>query len=601
MSLRKKLLLSIYAILIVVLLFSSVLAIWLQYQADKNRNIQLYQRFAQTACQDIDYLLQDVLDISVYFVVNDEIEAVLNTSEEQQFESPLFWMTETPLEFLKDILAIKSHIKNVILYPENGKTPFYVSRDASVFDTEIAHLRESEIYEKTLEARGDVVWERVSRGENAPFLRNMSDKIVAHRELFDMSKKKRLGHVIVTITAASFEQVCERMLQLSGETAVVLNAEGEEFVVLGETRDVLASVIDQSGIRNMNAEAMPQMMLVNGYYLFLSKSRTTGITVCLASPVRLWRHLIQFGNLLVPELLLLALATLFFPLSAMISRQLTRPIEELAHSMERFKEGDFSQQVPVESEDEIGRLSETFNKMVVDLRDLIDRNYVMTLREREMELNTLQSQINPHFLYNVLDSLYWQAIDKGNETLAEDILTLSRLFRMVLSQGQFEISVRWEVELITCYLQIQKMRFSRRLSYDIQVDEEIMDCRISKLMIQPFVENAVVHGLEMQEEGGRVTLNGHREGEFIVFTISDNGIGMEQETADRLLVEDYKESIGRYAIRNVKERLTLKYGNRYDLKIDSSPGKGTVVTMKIPFERRENRHEPEKVSPAIGG
>ena len=587
-TLRKKLLFSIYLILFTVIVFSTVLAVWLQYRADKNRNIQLYQRFTQTACADMEYLLQDVLDISDYFAVNTEIERVLNTSGETQYSSTLFWEKETPLDFLKDILAIKSHIKNVILYPENGKTPFYISRDASVFDTDISHLRETEIYEKSLAARGDMVWDKVEKGSCFPFLKNMSDKIVAHRELFDLAKKKRLGHLVISMNASTFEQICKQMLQNSDESAVVLNREGQVFLSVGETDQKVMADIRNQNFEKLSASSIPEILRIDGHYVFPSRSSRTGITVYYISPYAEWRAVLQMQNLIVPVLLLLALAAVFFPLSALISISLTRPIERLSSSMERFKEGDFNQHLDVSSHDEIGQLSDTFNKMVTDLRELIDKNYVMTLRQKEMELNTLQSQINPHFLYNVLDFLYWQAINQENEELADDILVLSKLFRMVLSQGRAEISVAWEVELVTCYLQIQKMRFSRRLNYEINVDEEIMQYTISKLMLQPFIENAVVHGLEMQKEGGMVKLTGYKKDGRMYFQIADNGVGMEQADADKLL-EDGKntESFGHYAIRNVRDRLALKYGENYELKIESKTGIGTTVTISIPLPEKE--------------
>lgn len=586
-TLRHRLLLSIYLVLFTVIIISSALAIWLQYRADKSRITELYERFTQTACRDMEYLLQDVLDIGNYFAVNTEIERVLNAPETERHDSTLFWREETPLDFLQDILAIKSHIKNVILYPENGQATFYISRDASVFDTDIERIRETESYKDAIGARGSVIWDKVGRGSDEPFTHNMSDKIVAYRELFDLSKRKRLGFLAIGIEASSFEAICRQMMQYPDEAAIVLDSTGQEFLTVGELSDEVKEEILRQGFESIAASAVPELIRFDGYYIFASKSDKTGITVCYVSPENDWRRILQTGSLAVPIILLVSLMIIFLPLSALMSMSLTRPVENLSRSMEKFQEGDFSQQVEVMGDDEIGQLSRTFNRMVTELRELVDKNYVMTLREKEMELNTLQSQINPHFLYNVLDSLYWQATDEGNEKLAEDILTLSKLFRMVLSEGRSEISVEWEVELVTCYLQIQKMRFARRLSYEIDVDEGIMHHRISKLMLQPFVENAVVHGLEMQKEGGEVRLHGYREKDRLIFVISDNGIGMEQTEADRILTDTgQSESIGHYAIRNVRDRLSLKYGEEYELKIESEPGMGTTVRIAIPAETR---------------
>ncbi|MDD3797446.1 MAG: histidine kinase, partial [Lachnospiraceae bacterium] len=250
--------------------------------------------------------------------------------------------------------------------------------------------------------------------------------------------------------------------------------------------------------------------------------------------------------------------------------------------------GDFSQQVEVVGIDEIGELSMGFNHMEAETKRLIDRNYVMALKEREIELNALQAKINPHFVYNVLDSLYWEAIDAGSEKLGEDILALSELFRLLLSQGESEITVGREMDLITRYLQIQRMRFSRSFFYKIDVEEQIMQYKISKLLLQPFVENAIVHGFEQKQESSYVHISGVEKDGTMEFIIEDDGAGMDQEEADLLLEEmapDHYPNlrIGHYAIRNIKERLTLRYGENYQLKITSQKGKGTKVWIVIPI------------------
>ena len=278
---------------------------------------------------------------------------------------------------------------------------------------------------------------------------------------------------------------------------------------------------------------------------------------------------------------------LALPLSSIISSNLTKSTNTLLKSMEKFQNGDFSERVEVRNQDEIGQLSHAFNKMAEDTQALIQRNYVMALKEREIELNALQAQINPHFLYNVLDSLYWEAIDAGSEEMGEDILALSELFRLLLSEGESEIEVEKEIQLISAYLQIQRMRFAKRFSYQIDVDEKIKKYKISKLLLQPFVENAIVHGFERKQENGYVHITGTEKNGMLEFIIEDDGAGMSQEQADSLLESGVDDGypnlrIGHYAIRNIKERLTLRYGTDYDLKIISTRGIGTKVYILIP-------------------
>lgn len=233
----------------------------------------------------------------------------------------------------------------------------------------------------------------------------------------------------------------------------------------------------------------------------------------------------------------------------------------------------------------------------------------MALREKQSELDALEAQINPHFLYNVLDSLYWRATDDDNEKIAEDILALSKLFRILLSKGRSQIPVAQEIELISSYLQIQKMRFKKRLEYEINVEPEILEERISKLTIQPFVENAVVHGLENREKGGTVKVTGRSEGKYMRFLVEDDGSGMSQEETDRILhgedMKNYASSrIGGYAIYNIRQRLILQYGEDFSLTIKSGIDRGTRVDIFIPKGMEENGGEGkdgrESVQPAVG-
>lgn len=293
----------------------------------------------------------------------------------------------------------------------------------------------------------------------------------------------------------------------------------------------------------------------------------------------------------MPVILLLGMLIGLLPLLVLISNAVTKPLRELSVAIEKFSGGDFEQQVDVTTDDEVGEVAKCFNRMVGDIRTLINENYVITLQEKESELAALQAQINPHFLYNTLDSLYWQATDAGNEEIAEDILALSQLFRLLLNQGKSDVTVGQEIELISRYLQIQKVRFEKRLNYEILVEEDIRRVKMPKLILQPFVENAIVHGFENVSIPCRLTVTGKREGDFVRFEVSDTGIGMRQDQIDAIWEkenEQYaKQRIGRYAIKNIRERLQLKYKDDFKLQIKSRVGHGTTVILMIPFEEGE--------------
>ena len=285
------------------------------------------------------------------------------------------------------------------------------------------------------------------------------------------------------------------------------------------------------------------------------------------------------------------------PLLVIISNVVTKPLLRLREAIVEVSTGDFDHQVEITTQDEIGEVAQCFNRMVNSIRELIEKNYVITLQEKESELAALQAQINPHFLYNTLDSLYWQAIEADNEDLAESILALSQLFRLVLNQGQSEVSVSHEIELVSRYLQIQKMRFTKRLEYTIDIDPEISHAKIPKLILQPFVENAIVHGFENLDVACSLSVSGTHEDGRIRFEIRDTGVGMRQDQIDALWEEEpnqyRKQRIGRYAIKNIRERLQRRYQGDFTLEIQSEIGKGTVVILTIPFEEQVNHFVSE--------
>lgn len=282
-----------------------------------------------------------------------------------------------------------------------------------------------------------------------------------------------------------------------------------------------------------------------------------------------------------------------------ISSRIANPIKRLERSVKGLEGGNWDTEIAVGGSYEVAHLGKTIRTMVAQMRSLMDDIVAEQESKRKSEFDALQSQINPHFLYNTLDALYWRATNEGNDEIAEDILSLSQLFRHVLGQGNAQTDIGNEKELLEEYLHIQKMRFSDHLDYEIHMEEAILSHMIPKLILQPFVENAVVHGFERDGGDCLIRVDGKREGEWIVFTVEDNGVGMsEEQLQDIWEVPDAKryagQRIGRYAIRNVKERLELLHGDGCTLRIESAVGRGTCVTIRIPWEDNNYREHVEE-------
>lgn len=585
LDIQNKIIFAIYIVLVPTIIIISAFTTYRSYRDTMDNTSEVYQRFTQNVSNDIGYIQQDVQDVCTYFVVNAQVHGVLMSSADAYSNDGLFWYNQTPISLIRDMLAIKTHIKTLILYPENGASPFYLSRDSSVQQKDLAYVMESAAYQKASQSRGDIVWIRCSKKDSSLYVVNKSDKIIAGRILYDMGKTRKIGFLAIGTDLSDYETVCRNMLQYDNEGIAVLDGEGETFADVGQVDEEVLQVLRENPDIFDLAKQKPYVK-INNHYVFRAVGAQDGLRVYYMSPEANWNKKIVEGMML-PSILILILLLFSWPLSRLVSHSLSRPMKELRDAMRKFRKGDFGLQLPVTGNDEIGQISQSFNKMARETKQLIEKNYVMALREKESELNTLQAQINPHFLYNVMDSLYWQAVNDDNEKLSEEILALSKLFRLVLSKGKGQITVSREIELVSSYLQIQKMRFPKRLNYKIDVSEDIMDNIISKLMIQPFVENAVVHGLENMEQGGLIEVVGFAEGDYVHFIVKDDGVGMPEEEAEQILFEhrarrNDSSRLGGYAISNIHERMVLQYGNDFKLTIHSGIGEGTRVDLVIP-------------------
>lgn len=278
--------------------------------------------------------------------------------------------------------------------------------------------------------------------------------------------------------------------------------------------------------------------------------------------------------------------------SLYVSHSISRPIQQLQSFMQKAEEGDLTVRHTSRRQDELGKLGMSFNKMLVQLRKLLELTELQERQKREAELKSLQAHIKPHFLYNTLDTIHWLARSKGANDVAEVVESLSRLFRIGLSKGQEMIPLLDEIEHIRSYLKIQKTRYRDKLNYTIEAAPDTAHLEVLKVLLQPIVENAIYHGLKQRRGPGNIRIRTAVEEQVLLLTVEDDGIGIPAEKLAELrdLLERSTEhqpgsSAGSsgYGIVNVQARLKLSFGDRYGVRIESEPGRGTVVTIMHPI------------------
>ena len=268
--------------------------------------------------------------------------------------------------------------------------------------------------------------------------------------------------------------------------------------------------------------------------------------------------------------------------SWILSRMLSRPLRGLASAMERFeRDADHFSYRPVRGTREVRELSQSFGHMVLRIQQLMSTVRQEEINLRKTELKALQAQINPHFLYNTLDSIAWMCERGRNADAVNMVHALARLFRISISRGHELIPIAKEIEHAESYLQIQKYRYKNQFTYEFDVDPGCLDYYCNKITLQPIIENSINHGLDLLVEEGRIQVEVLQDGDDILFRVRDNGVGMSQEQVDAILEQDPEDRTG-IGIRNVNDRLRIYFGAPYGLRITSELDVGTCVEIRMP-------------------
>lgn len=317
------------------------------------------------------------------------------------------------------------------------------------------------------------------------------------------------------------------------------------------------------------------------YTILCEQSNTTGWTVWLYQPVGLageaMRPIVVMAGVTI-LICIFAAVLAYFITSGMVSGR----IERLTRLMQEVQEGSMDMQVGSDDRDEIGMLYRGFGSMMKRIRTLINEVYLGKITQKEAELKALQAQINPHFLYNTLSLINWKALAAGEEDISRMTLAMSTFYRTALNRGRNVLQVEAELSNTRAYLEIQSMLHDGDFDYEIEVQPEILQCESLNLILQPLVENAIHHGIEEKTDGrGKISVRGWKEENCVWFMVEDNGIGMEQEVADKILTMESKG----YGVRNVDERIRLCYGEKYAMKVESVVGKGTKMTIHFPAKQ----------------
>ena len=490
------------------------------------------------------------------------------------------------LEQFQTILQSRSDIKNIGIISDSRK---YLFNGGYQVLNPYLDLNSQEWYRDAIDGTEDAVItsshvQHVIQGER-PWVITLSKGI---RNLTESGKKE--GVVFIDLNYSAISELCDQNNIGSKGYVFILDENGN--VVYHPQQQQLYNELQTENIDAIMEAEDSTVTVGKGSdekIYTISRSEKTGWSVvgCMNVSELLKRSRQAQQIYLITAIFLVVVALL---LSSIIARNITLPISRLRDSMARVQEGDFgAADLEVTSENEIGSLTNSFNVMTHKIQDLMEQNIHEQEEKRKSEMKALQSQINPHFLYNTLDSIIWMAEGKKNEEVVLMTASLARLLRQSISNEDEVVSVGQEIEYARSYLTIQKMRYKDKLEFSIEVEPSILSVPIVKLVLQPIIENAIYHGLKYKESKGFLLVRGYSRGDDAVLEIIDDGVGMDEETLNHIFerhkVNYHSNGVGVY---NVQKRLSLYYGNGYGLSYQSEKGKGTTVTIVIPKKREES-------------
>ncbi|WP_168735455.1 sensor histidine kinase [Cohnella fermenti] len=535
------------------------------YSDIANREIRMTKKeLLDVSSEKLSSYVSGIQDSARFVVTNALIQSYLSDSPKSRFE----FVTESRdlyEEFLK-LASLRSGLYSIELYTNwiGSYTPFQDRFLHPLADAE------EEGWLARLD-RADGFW---LPAHDDPALA-AGKRMVGYVQRIIGNKGESLGIIKINIPEADL------LLQLAK------NDEGSFFVLRDSGGNVIASALPEGLPADPSSEEYARALHGTDYTVIESDSGSEYWTV---------RQLIskdvfgQSGKRIqtIIIVLLSVLIALSIPLALWVSKKLTSPIHRIVEGMKSLEKGDFGVRVEaVTTTHEYAYLTTSFNRMVQRLKDLIGRLNEEHRSRRESELQLLQSHIKPHFLYNTLDLIHWKALDHDAQEISRMVLQLSKLFRLGLGNGNWYATIRDELAHARCYMAIQGYRSKFPIDYREDVPRELLDCLVPKIILQPFLENAVIHGFRQKREGAAVGVSFElRESgadSCLVVTVADNGSGLPEGFESR-----ERRGIG---IRNIEDRIQLYCGPRYGVKVKPGEAGGTTVVMTLPLIRDEEELE----------
>lgn len=572
-SLRKKMML-VFAVLITVTgvgvaLFSA--AVFRQGYGKISR-VYLGDVTRQTT-NNLENMIRTIEDINVQILSSPVIQEQLNIVNKEEMDS---------FSVRNISLIVERELETNALFSSDVVSLSVVSKSGLEFSvkkitgrgTDFA-FTEKEIYD----ANGTTLWGLVGP----------DDDICIAKAILDLTTMRAIGYINIVYEKEYFGDILkDNSTEYSGACYVV-DRNGTIVVTNHEKYLGTRFPIEIAGLRESDNSRYDILNNTNSFYYVGNEMPNGWVLVEAVSVKEFYKN--TYRAIGLSAVFLAGALVLSFLMISAATKQIAKPTQDLLESMKTFGMGNLSHRVLVTTEDEIGQIGSEYNRMAANIETLIEKVYKMEITQKQAEIDFLCMQINPHFLYNTLDTISWTAIMQGNTEISEVTIALADLLRAMVKKERF-ISLEEEMKTVNDYLLIQKQRFGDKISVVYEVDREAAACQVPNFILQPLIENAIIHGLEPKLDKGTLWVRIHLSEERLNFSIEDDGAGMSREEIEELYrkceLNDTRQNIG---LKNVYRRLILCYGEESRLRIESKKFKGTKISFSLPASKKGQQEE----------